>query len=266
MFREFLKYLAVVYKILRLKWWDLRESETDGIQLEVLKNIFVEFIRKGDIVKILYSDQHLVRFQKSFEYKSLELFLGQIKKGDTILDVGANVGLYSLLGAKYIGSEGKVYAFEPTDKTYKILDLNIKRSNLSNIYSQHIALADGKRPMMMLNPTGESGEYEDAMNKITFLEQTIQDQNITYTDSLDNFVLDHALTRIDFIKIDIEGAELLFFRGANQSLRQYKPKLLFEAKEEHCQFYGYSVLDSLVYLYNLGYSIKQVDHEQWFAQ
>ena len=265
MIRELLKFLAAIYKRLRLFWWNLTMHSSKVLNLYVLQSVHIRFKGKGDIVKILYSDQHLIRFKKSFEYQTLELFVSFLKEGDVVIDVGANVGLFSLLGSKYIGNTGKIYSFEPTLDTYEIFNENIKLNTIENIFPLRIPLADKSIPIIMVNPDKKGGEYLDALNRIQRVEKDEQVESIMYTETFDDFVRKSEIHRIDIVKIDIEGAELLFFKGAKDSLSKFRPKIIFEANENHCQAFDYKVIDVLLYVKELGYDLKQINEEQWLA-
>jgi FkbM family methyltransferase len=265
MIRELLKFLAAIYKRLKLLWWNLAIDYRKVLTLEVLKDVYIKFRGDGDIAKILFSDQHLVRYQKSFEYRTLSLYQSFLKEGDVIIDVGANIGLFSLLGAKYIGDHGWVHAFEPTRSTFKILEENIQLNMLKNIVPHQVPLADGIKPIVMINPMKNNDKYYDAFNRIQEVEADEPNDYIQYTKTFDEFVGENKLTRIDLVKVDIEGAELLFFKGAEQSLLKFKPKIIFEANENHCQAFNYKVIDVLIYIKELGYSLRQLNEEQWLA-
>lgn len=265
MIREALKFLAAIYKRFRLFWWDFTMNRRKVLKLQVLQSVFVSFLGIGDIVKILYSDQHLVRFRKSFEYHTLNLFVGFLKDGDVVIDVGANIGLFSLLGSRYVGQAGRIYAFEPTSATFEILKENIRINAIENIAPQKIPLADKSIPIIMVNPAGEGGEYFDALNRIQQVDQERLTGAVIYTETLDDFIRQNDIRKIDIIKIDIEGAELLFFKGAKESLTKFRPKIIFEANEKHCEAFNYSVMDVLTYVKEVGYKLKQINEEQWLA-
>ncbi len=82
-----------------------------------------------------------------------------------VLDVGANVGLFSLLGSKYVGSLGKIFSFEPKSDTFQIFEANIILNDVENVLPQRIPLADMVIPIIMVNPHRNKREYLDALNK-----------------------------------------------------------------------------------------------------
>lgn len=153
----------------------------------------------------------------------MKWFLQQMKSGQTFLDVGANIGIYSLHASRRLGPRGKVHAFEPTLETYAILTDNITKNHLANVECHQVALAEhsgilylvaGDRPAS--NSTAESAA--EAHSGVSIPATT-----------LDEFCALHEVTAIDFIKVDIEGGELAFFKGGRETLLKHKPVILFES-------------------------------------
>src|SRR5690348_15759402 len=131
--RATLKYIAYVYTLLRLLLWNVTRNKRKTTRLAILRNQKFIMVRDGDIAKYLFIEQHLIPYKKSFEYSSLEFFCNTLKPGDTVLDIGANAGVYSLLASKKVGPKGKIYAFEPTAETYKLLVKNLTLNHCENV-------------------------------------------------------------------------------------------------------------------------------------
>lgn len=153
----------------------------------------------------------------------MKWFLDQMKPGQTFLDVGANIGIYSLHAARRLGEKGKVHAFEPTSETYAILMGNIRRNHLVNVECHEVALAEHSGILYLLagdRPASNStaGTTGNAHTGVSIRATT-----------LDEFCASHAGTTIDFIKVDIEGGELSFFKGGREALLKHKPVILFES-------------------------------------
>lgn len=164
------------------------------------------------------------------EFDTLKKF---IPHGGTCLDVGANIGLYSLIMSDLVGPEGRVYAFEPIPGTYKILLKNLKYKNCDNVTVLRLALSDDNRRVRMLIPSYEDGAPAHGEARI---DNTVQEDAGIEVDSAR---LDDLIPSIDgdisLIKVDIEGHELNFFRGALSTLRSVRPAVYSEVsvdKEE----------------------------------
>lgn len=203
-----------------------------------LRNIFYklnEHLYKISLrgIGILNSEGDFITGEKYF----LEKILKQIKP-QICIDVGANVGNYSLLLNKNF-KKAQIYSFEPHPVTFKKLEANTK--NYKNIKIFNLALSDknGKLKLYDLadgaklkhsQPTSTlSSIYEDVIGKIH--KQKSQAFNIN-VEKLDDFAKKNKLTRIDFLKIDTEGSEYQILLGAKILIKHNKIKIIqFEFNE-----------------------------------
>jgi len=248
-----------IYVEFRKLLWSL--SFRDKHLLRVLKDKKYYFTHFGDITRILYTKQHLVNAKKSFEYDTLELYQNNINKGATIIDIGANVGLFSLLGSELIGPNGKVLAIEPSKQVFDCFNKNIELNNLKNIIAVNVALGEEEGFISMSYPNKKDKEKNDAYGFID--TSKVGDVKCVV---LDQFIKKHDIAKIDVIKIDVEGAELLCLKGAKEILKRDKPVIIFEAFEPYCKRFGYQLYDLLAFLKNYGYSLEQIDYAQWIAK
>jgi FkbM family methyltransferase len=236
--------------------WD--NSSKNSFNLIVLENHAFEFVKWGEITKILYSRQHLLSQRKSFEYDTLTKYSKLIKKGDTVLDIGANVGIFSLLGAKLVGNKGKVYAFEPSRLTFEALNKNIELNKIQNVFTQKLALSNTEGSIKM----GDS--ENDALNFIDVKNVNNEGETVEMK-TLDNWLDINKLHVVNFIKIDIEGAEFLCFKGATRMLKNMQPTIIMECNEKWCNRFDYTVFDLLNFLNGFGYTFEQYEEAQWIC-
>ncbi len=160
-------------------------------------------------------------------------FLSVLKQGMTVVDVGANTGIYTLQAGLIIGALGQVYAFEPVPDVYQRLLEHISLNGLSNILSFPVALADTNGVATFhLGRTSDQGSL--------FRGHT--DQAITVrTQTLDSFLAEQKIERVDVVKVDVEGAELHVLRGMHGLLsRADKPTLMFEFCPANLQAAGFT--------------------------
>lgn len=144
-----------------------------------------------------------------------------IKPGSIVLDVGANIGYFSLLFATWLKGNGEVHAFEPFPSTMQRLKRNLELNpRLKNVVHFHeTALSDSVGSMAMAAPDkGNSG--------CNYLN--VSDAGSIAVTTLDTLVSQTRFPRIDLIKIDVEGCEVALLKGANQTLEQYRPILMIE--------------------------------------
>lgn len=180
-----------------------------------------------------------------FDNSSAHLF-SLVQPHYTILDIGANLGYYTLNFAKK-ASQGSVLAFEPHPKNLKKLKQNIELNSWSNILVFDIALGDVAQKAGLEigepNNLGTSRIQKDMVNK-----------NISII-SLDEFLdKKDILDRVDLIKMDIEGFEMKAIIGAKETILKYQPILFIELCDKHLRHFGSSATVLLAYLSKLGYT------------
>ncbi|MBC6994165.1 FkbM family methyltransferase [Neolewinella lacunae] len=253
----------------RLEFWAWKKRWTSEIALSLEQGHRFRFNTYGEIVKILYAHQPLNRYGKGFEYQTVAKFTTLVKPGDVVLDVGANVGMYTLLASKLVGPAGKVYAFEPVHATHGALNENLRLNQAGeNVKTFKIALSNANGTAQMSIPTSVGrGSSSDAFNSFQLdTDPSDTGAEVVETIKLDTFVSQHGLKRIDFIKVDIEGAELLFFQGAEEVLQQLRPRyIVFEAFEQYCIRFGYTIADIIVLLKSAGYRVENYAEWQWIG-
>ena len=244
--------------------WNLNFSKQHTIK--VLTDKKFQFVHYGDVTKLLFANQHLVKYKKSFEANTLSLYYSLLKPGDTILDIGANVGLFSILASGKIGAEGKIFAFEPTKKTFNILEENLKLNNCSNVFPVETALSNFKGKVSFEVPEVVTTKYNYGDSYQSMSADFNNKSNLVECIKLDEFIGDREIHHVDLIKIDIEGAEKLCFEGAERLFsKDKKPIIIMESDDSLCDRFGYTTFDTLQFLSKFGYSFKQYEHNQWLA-
>lgn len=148
-----------------------------------------------------------------------DIFRKEIKKGMVVVDIGANIGFYSILASKLVGSKGKVYAFEPEQKNYNRLVKNLKRNRCRNVVPLNLAVGEKKGELKLyINPDNPSDHctYDRGHGHTS--------ETITVT-SIDAQVQG----RVDFIKMDIQGFEESALKGMKETFsRNRHLKLITE--------------------------------------
>jgi FkbM family methyltransferase len=262
------KLLFEILAFIRLFLWRSFVKKSKSFhKLYMDKTRFYHFNSKGDIPAILYSRMPMRHVGRSFEYRTIAQFLSTVKKDFIVLDIGANVGLYTLLLSDLVGAGGKVISFEPAKDTFETLLKNIKYNNCLNVKSYKLALAETNGVLSLVTPEIARGKYEDSFKTLNMkLGIETKDAELVETKTLDSFMLENQVTKIDFIKIDVEGAELFIFKGAENLLKSsYKPIILFECAEELAAQFDVTVADSIILLKKYGYKLTQYEHNQWLA-
>lgn len=187
------------------------------------------------------------------------LIENKVQPGMVCFDIGANIGHIALHLARKVGSTGKVYAFEPVLELARRMKQNVSRNNLAGIVSiQEIALSNKNGTSMMgcadlLKENQGMGSLVNRENEvITVQEVCVQ--------TFDSFVQEAnpSIDRIDFIKVDIQGAEILFLQGAKKTLSRYSPNICIEISPSDLLCVDKSPADLLETLSHLRYKVYEI--------
>ena len=147
----------------------------------------------------------------------------RVEPGMVVLDIGANVGFYSLFFADLVGPHGRVYAFEPDPLSRRILEDRRRAAGLPNLEVVPAALGDREgRVTLYCNPANRADNRLHASLEGPGVEAV--DVPLT---TLDTFRAEKGISRIDAIKMDIQGAEVAALRGMREVMRQTPPRWLF---------------------------------------
>jgi len=187
-----------------------------------------------------------VFFFGEYEEKVTKIVASLIRKGDVCLDVGANFGWYTTLFHKQAGMEGEVHAFEPIPETFIELTRNYELMNKpKNIFINNLALGN-RQGEVTINlfaglATGHASLSQQGRNDFT----SFQCQMIT----LDSYLETHNLNQVNFVKVDIEGAEMIFLQGAERLFKQRVPPIwLMEMALKQTRNFGYLPTDLINFL------------------
>jgi FkbM family methyltransferase len=162
-----------------------------------------------------------------YERETTAAFLALLRPGMTVLDVGANVGYFTLLAARAVGPEGRVVAFEPVNENHELLCENVRLNGLENVTVERVALADRDATgrMFLYRKDVNSG-----MGSLMGLEANAAvEQRAVATCTLDAYLAGARIDRVDVIKMDIQGGEGKALDGMRETLaRDAGPTLIWE--------------------------------------
>lgn len=205
--------------------YNYESEQINGVDLVVpLQNDgLVCFVSTKDLIgwKIFFFGE--------YEADTNKVLAKYIKPGDTVIEAGANIGSETLLISKIIGN-GRLYAFEPNPYTFERLKMNLQINELTNVEAHDIALGeqDGMihfhiYPKNFCN-SGMSSKYMETSKtrKIDVVQK-----------KLDSFVKEHGIVKVDFIKMDIQGAEMDMISGGLETIKRDKPTIFTEACEPY---------------------------------
>lgn len=174
----------------------------------------------------------------------------KIRKGDTILDIGASIGWYTCKVSKLAGDNGKIIAIEPNPRNYEYLKKNIEINNLNNIITINIGVWSYRKKINLLcEGYGSTLKFH---NEIENVKRKIITINVN---TIDNIISELKLNKINLIKMDIEGSEVEALVGAKNSLKKLD-KLKLSIAAYHKNAFGVESYKILVpFLERLNFKI-----------
>ena len=178
------------------------------------------------------------------------LMATHLKRGMTFVDVGANIGFFTLLGSSMVGGSGHVYAFEPTPDTFRRLEQNTKLNRFSQTKCYNCALGSKKsKARLYINALG------DNMNSLVFHEKSdkMVDVDVMRLDAI------MKKKRVDFLKIDTEGFESDVLLGAKETIRRSKSiKIVIEYNHQILHRSGKDYDTAINFLSESGFVIREI--------
>jgi FkbM family methyltransferase len=193
------------------------------------------------------------------KYEPNEFFmLSQvIRPGMIFVDAGANMGLYTLFAARKIGEHGAVLAIEPSNRECVRLSKNVEINSLSNVRLVRNAVSDSCSDVDLLIAEDEWSGHNTlgafAYDTPLAIKETVR------SDRLDNIVPREGLSRVDIIKLDIEGAEFRALKGAVGVLARFRPLLLLELADRALCHQGSSSSQIWDFFRQKGYRVFAFD-------
>jgi FkbM family methyltransferase len=162
-----------------------------------------------------------------------------LEPGMTFLDAGANEGVYTVFAAECVGNTGAVWAFEPSQREFKRLQQNLKLNRLKNVHPFPLALAEHEGKAELAVAEAEHSGH-NTLGKFAYDSVGVLRKEPVPVHALDQVVQETAITRIDVMKLDVEGAEHRLLEGAQRALQRFRPIILFEASDAALRHQGSS--------------------------
>jgi FkbM family methyltransferase len=197
-------------------------------------------------------------YQDGYEKENFDFYRQSIKNGDVVIDIGGHLGLNAVAFSQ-LAPNGKVYVFEPAPNTFKIIHHTIALNKINNIevFPQAISDSLGKTHFFI----NDSPIADNANSLIEHRhDKKLLKIEVDLT-SIDEFIQQQKLTKVNFIKVDAEGAELSVLKGAEYCMANFKPKMSIGLHPHPIQLRG----DSLEQIYEIlkkhNYTISLNDKE-----
>jgi len=185
-----------------------------------------------------------------FQDKATSFFLSQLRKGYTIFDVGANIGIISVTAA---GQSKQVVSIEPDKTNFARLIENLRLNNISNVTTLNIGLGSRKEVKKLYKVV----ESNPGMNRIMDEELDVP-YNEIQIETLDSVAQSLGISKIDIIKIDTEGYEMNILKGSNYCIDKFKPAMMLEVDNSLLQTQSSSAVELLGFIKEKGYNIYDI--------
>ena len=223
----------------------------DGVILELKSGIKLYCI-KDDAGLIPYTILNFGQYEEKLWDKAAVL----LNNNSTILDIGTNIGFFSLYFSKKFPF-AKIHCFEPVPRSFEYLQKNLQLNNVSNVVLNNIGMSDRKQSMeMFFNPEGSgSSSLKNLLNAPCTKKIECK------FDTLDNYVEENNLDNIDFIKCDVEGAEKFVYLGGLKTIERFKPLIYSEMLRKWSAKFDYHPDEIIELLKSFGYKCYAVSQE-----
>jgi FkbM family methyltransferase len=235
------------------------------INVPIISTLFKKFLYFIIPKKIKLNDGLIINLNRNdpyvsgsislglFERGEIKLFKSTISKGYNIIDIGANIGIYTLIAAKLSGDSGKIFSFEPYPQNFEILNSNILINNFKNVECVAVAISNNTKK-----------------GRLYLSEYNMGDHQIFHSDcdrsyiEIDEIKLDdyfsEDLIKIDVIKIDIQGAEVSALLGMEKLVnRSTDLKIFVEFWPEGLNRAGSSPEQFINILLRFNFTINKID-------
>ena len=180
------------------------------------------------------------------------------KQGDIVVDVGAHIGKYTIIASKRVGANGKVVAIEAHPGNYEMLNRNIKLNGLTNVIPLNYAVYSKESKVKLFLPDEDSGytmHHSVMFNYLSSKYQLLGKDNEKFIEvnanTLDNLLQKNGISQVNWLKIDVEGAEFEVLKGSANILSISKDiSLLIEVHNLLTGYSLYKPISEFLSLYN----------------
>jgi FkbM family methyltransferase len=235
-----------------LKTKDIKRIEIeDGAVIMITKENDIRLICDKDDVRIIPIE--ILNFD-FYEKEELKIILELIKDCSCVFDIGANIGWYSINVAKR-KKDVSIYSFEPIPKTYSYLVKNLENNNACNVQPFNFGFSDEEKEVVFYYyPEGSGNASSSDLTGRKDVERITCKVN-----TIDNFVSANGL-HLDFIKCDVEGAELFVFKGGINAIKNDKPIIFTEMLRKWSSKFNYHPNEIIQLLTGVGYGCYVINN------
>lgn len=247
-------YIKKMYQMHHAKLFEYAEyiKKTNIGSIEILDDKVIITSRDNGVKMVCPEGEHRVAPIESLNFLDYEtidsaMIMRLVSPEDCVVDIGANMGWYSINIAKRF-PKCKVYAFEPIPKTFSCLSENIKLNNVNNIQALQFGLSTEKQDLTFY--FYPEGGVNASLANVSGREDV--ELINCHVEKLDDFVVQNKL-KVDFIKCDVEGAELFAFKGGLKTIQRDKPIVFTEMLRKWSAKFNYHPNEIISMFSEIGY-------------
>lgn len=233
-----MSFVSSILRKMKLFLFSFKESD----QLIYAQNHWIEIFEKPNLSPL--------KQDKIYEQETTLFIRDYLNEGDTVWDVGANIGYFTLEFARSTGSTGKVLSFEPHPEIFKVLQRNVRRNNYQNILLQNVACGEETTISKLYFSTENEGNHKIVENSSS------KDSVETKVVQLSTYLETHSPR---LIKMDIEGAELLALKGLGADyLKNNSVDFVIEYHPYEMSFFNIEGEELLDFFIEAGYKFSNL--------
>ena len=221
-----------------------------------MKTLNVKFLEiENRNLAVLDGDYSTIILEKEKSYeKHFTAFANLvINEGDVAIDFGANIGYHTVTLSSFVGNNGRVYSFEPQRIIFQQLNCNVFINGLDNVYTYNLAVGEKETEVFINSPDFHNiypmytniGNTSINTNKVGSLVRQIP------LDSMN-------LSKLNFIKLDVQGSELGILKGGKNTIEKHRPYMFMEVEEKQLNLFNLTSNDLIKYIKDLGYLIYKI--------
>ena len=217
-----------------------------------------------DFSQTISRAESILTMKSYAEQEDFNFLIENIADNDIVFDVGANVGLFSMVIADACPN-AEIYSFEPVPPTYQKMlnNLNLNKRLTKNVHTFNLGFSSEQGSFEFFLPGCDEAASMKPINDDFYLRES--DENGNYTgkqklqavkcevDTIDNFCSSNSMEKLDVLKLDIEGGEKDALIGANNVLKNFQPLVYSEMLRKHSARFNYHPNEIIKYMDNLGY-------------
>jgi FkbM family methyltransferase len=244
-------YISEMHKIHSILFdYSILIPSTDISKIEISDNRVIMTSKTNNIKMICtQEDERIAPIEilnfGNYDELEIELIVRLVPKGAIIFDIGSNFGWYSFSLEKMI-KKSEIYSFEPVPLTYSYLVENIKINRSTKIIPYNFGFSNNKGTFPIYYDPKGSGNA--SLKNLHSADKIVECR----LDTLDNFCGQNNKT-VDFIKCDVEGAELYVFQGGINTIKENNPIIFTEMLRKWSTQFGYHPNDIIIFFKDLGY-------------